>query len=161
MRLLLKKSLNKLGQIGDIIDVKDGYGRNYLLPSGNAVAVTQDNQRLVNLEKEKVLALEAMQLEKADDLVDRLGGISVSISMKASDDGHLYGSVSPMLVVEKLAVLGIVVEEKNIRMDAIKELGEYTVRIHVRDGLEEEVKIVVVAEGGDDPTDTSSDTSEG
>ena len=161
MRLLLMKNLKKLGQIGDIVDVKDGYGRNFLLPTGNAVAVTPENLRFVNVEKEKSLLLEAQNREQADEIVSRLDGASVSIFMKASEDGHLYGSVNAQLVAEKLAETGIVVDEKSIRMDPLKELGEYTVQIHVRDDLVEEVKVLVVAEGGDDSTESSSKASEG
>ena len=161
MRLLLKKNLKKLGQIGDIVDVKDGYGRNFLLPCGHAVSVTPENLRFVNLEKEKALALEALQREETDEIVSRLDGASVNISVKASEDGHLYGSVNAQLVAEKLAEAGIAVDEKNIRMTPLKELGEYTVQVHVRDDLVEDLKVLVVAEVGDDATESSSEASEG
>lgn len=160
MRLLLMKNLKKLGKVGDIVAVKDGYGRNFLLPSGNAVAVTQENIRLVSVEREKALLVEAQQREDATQLSLQLGESALTISMKASEEGHLYGSVNAQLVAETLAKAGIQVDEKNIRMDPVKELGEYTVRIHVRDDQEEDIKILVVADDGDSAA-SSNDASEG
>ena len=150
MRLLLRESVSTLGRIGDIVEVPDGYGRNYLLPQGLAVAVTPENIRKLDAEKRKLIALEEKKQENLRLLAERLNETSLTIPMAASEEGHLYGSVNAQVVTDHLSGEGIEIETKMVILEKpIKELGVYNVPIHLYPEIEAEIKVWVV-EGGEE-----------
>jgi large subunit ribosomal protein L9 len=150
MRLLLRESVSKLGRIGDIVEVPDGYGRNYLLPQGLAVAVTPENIRKLDADKRKLIALEEKKQENLRLLAERLNETSLTIPMAASEEGHLYGSVNAQVVTEHLSGEGIEIEAKMVILEKpIKELGVYNVPIHLYPEIDAELKVWVV-EGGEE-----------
>ena len=150
MRLLLRESVSTLGRIGDIVEVPDGFGRNYLLPQGLAVAVTPENIRKLDAEKRKLIALEEKKQENLRLLAERLNETSLTIPMAASEEGHLYGSVNAQVVTDHLSGEGVEIETKMVILEKpIKELGVYNVPIHLYPEIEAEIKVWVV-EGGEE-----------
>jgi large subunit ribosomal protein L9 len=148
VRLLLRETVDQLGTIGDIVEVKDGYGRNYLLPKGIAVAVTPDNIRRLDLKKGELLAIEAKKREEMVRLADSVKAKTVTIQAKAAgDEGKLYGSVTAQSIADAFRASGVAIEARMILLDQpIKELGEFVVRMRVYAGVECEAKVVIADE---------------
>ncbi|MEW6358892.1 MAG: 50S ribosomal protein L9 [Planctomycetota bacterium] len=147
MQLVLRKNVDKLGRIGDIVNVKPGYARNYLLPQGLAMTVSAPNLAQIEVEKKAETVREAEARKKAVEAAERLAEASVTISAKASEEGHLYGSVTPQMIAEALAKEGIEVSPKMIALDEpIKELGVYEVKIAIDREIEPVCRVWVVSE---------------
>jgi large subunit ribosomal protein L9 len=149
MKLLLQRNVDKLGKIGDIVKVADGYGRNYLLPYGLAVELTKDNLNRFESVKRKLIALEQETKEKFQLLAKELEKASCTIIANSSEEGHLYGSVTARDIARQLSTDGLEVDPKCIVLDEpIKELGIYKVLIRLHPEVECEAKVWVVK--GDD-----------
>jgi large subunit ribosomal protein L9 len=149
MKLLLQRNVDKLGAIGDIVKVADGYGRNYLLPYGLAVELTKDNLNRFESVKRKLIAQEQETKEKFQLLAKELEKASCTIIANSSEEGHLYGSVGARDIARQLSSDGLEVDPKCILLDEpIKELGIYKVRIRLHPEVECEAKVWVVK--GDD-----------
>jgi len=149
VNLLLQKNVDKLGKIGDIVKVADGYGRNYLLPHGLAVELTKDNLHRFESMKRRLIAMEQETKEKFQLLAKELEKSSCTIIANSSEEGHLYGSVSAREIAKQLASDGLEVDPKCILLDQpIKELGIYKVKIRLHSEVECEAKVWVVK--GDD-----------
>ena len=147
MQLLLKKDVEKLGQIGDIVDVKNGYARNYLLPRGLGVPVNESNLRMVESAKASRSEALARQQEELRQLADRLAGASVTIPAKANEEGHLFGSVSAQQIADALVREGFQVAERMVRLEEpLKEVGVYEVPIQLNPELAPSCKVWVVGE---------------
>jgi large subunit ribosomal protein L9 len=131
IEVLLRRSIEGVGAVGEVVRVKNGYARNYLLPYQMAALVTPDALR--NIEKDK--AAEAVrEAEEAKDraaLAEKLASIQVRIESRAGEDGHLYGSVGPRQVVDELKRHGLRFEERQVRFETVRQLGEYEVPIHL------------------------------
>lgn len=150
MKLLLQRNVEKLGKIGDIVEVTPGYGRNYLLPKGLGVELTKDNINRFESTKRKLIAIEKETKEKFQVLAKELEKASCTIIANASEEGHLYGSVTGRDIAQQYASDGLEVEAKSILLDEpIKELGIYKVRIRLHADVECEAKVWVV-KGDDD-----------
>ena len=147
MQVLLRKDVERLGQIGAVVDVKPGYARNYLLPQGLAVTLTTGNIRRVEIEK-----LRAEQQRQAEEqemklLAERLSSASITISAKANEEGHLFGSVTAEKIADMLLADGYKIEEKMIQLtEPIKELGVVEVPIQLKPDLVSSCKVWIVAE---------------
>src|SRR5271155_1826963 len=102
MKLLLRRNIESVGKIGEIVDVSDGYGRNYLLPERLAVPVTPDNKRQIEVEKVEYARQEGERKTSAERLSKSIEAIEVELFAKSQDDGSLYGSVSPKEIAERL-----------------------------------------------------------
>jgi large subunit ribosomal protein L9 len=149
MKLLLQRNVDKLGKIGDIVKVADGYGRNYLLPYGLAVELTKDNLNRFESVKRKLIALEQETKEKFQLLAKELEKASCTIIANSSEEGHLYGSVAARDIARQFSSDGLEIDPKCILLDEpIKELGIYKVRIRLHPEVECEAKVWVVK--GDD-----------
>ena len=149
MKLLLQKNVEKLGRIGDIVKVADGYGRNYLLPYGLAVELTPDNLNRFESMKRRLIAEEQETKDKFLVLAKELEKASCTIIANSSEEGHLYGSVNARDIAKQLASEGLDVDSKCILLEEpIKELGIYKVRIRLHADVECEAKVWVVK--GDD-----------
>jgi len=154
MKLLLQRNVEKLGTIGDIVNVARGYGRNYLLPKGLAVEVTKDNLHRFESMKRRLIAEEQETKEKFKLLAGELGKTSCTIIANSSEEGHLYGSVSARDIAKQLTSDGVEVDTKSVLLEApIKELGIYKVKIQLHPEVACEAKVWVVkgddsAEGG-------------
>lgn len=154
MRLLLQRNVDKVGKIGDIVTVADGYGRNYLLPEGLAVELTPDNMNRFESMKRRLIALEQETKEKFQVLAKELEKASCTIIAHSTEEGHLYGSVGPRDIARQLASESLDVDAKCIQLaEPIKELGIYKVKIRLHSDVECETKVWVVK--GDDSQDPS------
>lgn len=131
MRLLLRRSVENVGKIGEIVNVADGYGRNYLLPQGLAVAVTPSNRKQIELEKVEVAKQEAERKTAMERLAHSMDGVEITILAKAQDDDSLYGSITPHQIVEQLKkTRDIHVEVKQLKIaEPIKKIGEHAIEI--------------------------------
>ncbi len=145
MELLLKNTIEHLGKTGDVVDVKPGYARNYLLPRGMAVMVTKSNIAEVELARKNAIAEEEARLAGLKDMASKLGEVSITIEGKANDEGHLFGSVSAAQIAESLREKGVPVEDKQVRLEhPIKEIGVYDVIVHLHAEVESQIKVWVV-----------------
>ena len=147
MEVILLEKVENLGNLGDKVNVKPGYGRNFLIPGGKATAATAANlaafeERRAELEKVAAEALAAAESRKAT-----LEAISLTITAKAGDEGKLFGSVGSMDIVEAVKAAGVDIEKKEVRMPEgpIHELGTSEVGIHLHSDVDVSLSVVVVA----------------
>lgn len=147
MDLILKEDIIGLGFKNDIVSVKSGYGRNYLIPQGKAVIASESAKKVLaeNLKQQanKLAALKAAAEKKAE----AINGIALTIEAKVSATGALYGSVTSATVSEELAKLGKEVDRKIIVMRDIKNVGEYVATVVFHKEVSVEIPVAVVAEG--------------
>ena len=145
MEILLMRSVEELGRIGDVVTVKTGYARNYLLPFGYAVPVTKANLEQIEKQRARAHAEERARVSDLKDFADRLGQTSVTIEGRANAEGHLFGSVSAQQVAVALREKGFQIDEKNVRLDApLKEIGVFDVSVHLHSDVDTKVKVWVV-----------------
>lgn len=145
IQLLLIHNVEHLGKQGDIVEVKPGFARNYLLPQGMATIATDHHKRMVEKHREKLRAIELEKLKSYRDLADELGKQSITIEANANDEGHLYGSVGPHEITAALKEAGFTLANDQIRLDGpLRELGLYTVRVHLHSEVEASLKVWVV-----------------
>ena len=145
IQLVLTDDVPHLGKQGDVVEVKAGYARNYLLPNSLATIPTPHNLRL--LEKYKVRVQQAREAKVADlkVLAEQIQRVSVTIEANATEEGHLYGSVGPAEVGKALRGRNLPVEPDMVKMEGpIKELGLYAVKLNLGYEIESEVKVLVV-----------------
>ncbi|MBT4917068.1 50S ribosomal protein L9 [Candidatus Peregrinibacteria bacterium] len=146
MQVLLNKDVKKRGYRGDIIDVKPGYFRNYLLPNGIAVLATKDVLALAEKRNEKRVMQKEQILENSKDAAAKLKGLTVTLKEKVSEKGHLYGSVAEQEVLDAIkAATNLELSKDLILMDPIKELGEHKIAVKLGDKMEEKVVVVIEA----------------
>ncbi|QDV44102.1 50S ribosomal protein L9 [Stieleria neptunia] len=151
IQLLLIHNVEHLGKQGDIVEVKAGYARNYLLPHGMATIATEHHKRMVEKHREKLRAIELEKLKSYRDLADELGKQSITIEANANDEGHLYGSVGPHEITAALKEAGFSLANDQIRLDGpLRELGLYTVRVYLHSEVEANLKVWVVPTAAED-----------
>ena len=145
MQLVLTEDVTHLGKQGELVEVKPGYGRNYLLPKGLATMPTEHNLRL--LERYKVRVHQAREARIADlkVLADQIRKMPVQIEANANEEGHLYGSVGVAEIAKALKSKNLHVEADMVKMEGpIKEIALYAVKIHLGYEIESEVQVLVV-----------------
>ena len=146
MEIILKEDIIGLGYKNDIVNVKNGYGRNYLIPTGKGVIASESAKKVLaeNLKQQahKLAAIKA-EAEKKGSALD---GVSLTIAAKVSATGALYGSVNAAIVAEELAKKGIEVDRKIITMHDIKKVGEFEATVHFHKEVEVKIPVTVVAE---------------
>ena len=146
MEILLIDNVAKLGQRGDVVTVKDGYARNFLLPRKLALPVTAGNKRQIELEKERAQKLRAKELADAQSLAEKISAISLSFTKKAGATGHLFGSVTNAEVADQLKTKGFIVDRHTIAVPPIKEVGTYVVEIRLYQGVIAKLNLDVTAQ---------------
>ena len=147
MKLILKETIETLGIIGSEVDVADGYARNYLLPQGKAILDTPQNRKALEQEKAKFELQIAKEKKIAEEMAEKLKGVSCTIAAKVAEENRLYGSVTIHDIIEELAKQNIEVEKRMILLtEPIKELGTYNVPIRVYKEVEPEITVTVIAE---------------
>lgn len=147
MEVVLKEDIENLGHMGDVVKVKDGYARNYLLPRG--LVVRADKQSLKALEHEqRMIAQRRERLNKeAHGISERLSRVSLEFAVKVGEEGRLFGSVTNMDIEKALKEQGVDVERRRIMLEApIKSVGEYDVPIRLRPEVTPSIKVKVVSE---------------
>jgi large subunit ribosomal protein L9 len=145
VELMLTEKIPSLGEQGEIVRVKPGYARNYLLPQGLATVATEGNKR--NVEQHRMRQQAAFSAKIA--MLKKLGGdiakYSVTLEANATDDGHLYGSIGAKDISQSLQNAGYAVEAEHVKLEGpLKELGMYTVKIQLHPDVECETKVWVV-----------------
>jgi large subunit ribosomal protein L9 len=145
MKVLLRENVYNLGQIGDVVDVKPGYARNYLLPQGIAFQPTEANIKKVEEDKQRYLEELAKQRAELEAKAAVVNDKEVTISARANEEGHLYGSVGPAQIAAALAEENVFVEEKNIVLgQPIRQLDKYDVEIRFNPEVSATVHVWVV-----------------
>ena len=145
MELLLKKTVDNLGRIGDVVTVRPGYARNFLLPMGYAVPITKANMAEIEKARAQALAEEQERVEKLKTMSGELASASVTIEGRANEEGHLFGSVSAANIADSLREKGFPVDPKQIRLEQpIKEIGVFDVEVHLHSDVTAVVKVWVV-----------------
>ena len=146
MEIILKEDIAGLGYKNDIVKVKDGYGRNYLIPQGKAVIATESAKKVL-AENERQRAHKLAKI-KADAVAQaaKLNGVKVTISAKVNEDGTIFGGVGAAQVAEALAAKGFEVDRKAIVAETVKAVGEYKATINLHKEVKAEVAFEVVAE---------------
>ena len=150
MKLILQETVVNLGEPGDLVEVKVGYGRNFLLPQGLAVVATAANELMVEELQAKRAEHEEAAKVAAQALAASLSGVSVNVKRKVSEGDALYGSVTAADIAEALAEESFEVGKDQIRLEhAIKALGVYEVTLHLPYGVEATIKLWVVKDESD------------
>jgi len=148
MDLILLQKVTNLGNLGDKVKVKPGYGRNFLVPHGKAVPATAANVAEFEAKRAEYEAKAKSQLDGAEGRKAKLEGASVTIPANASTEGKLYGSVGPREIADALTASGVEVGKSEVVMGEgpIRNIGEYDVLVHLHADVETTVKVVVVPE---------------
>ncbi|MEZ5964490.1 MAG: 50S ribosomal protein L9 [Planctomycetota bacterium] len=145
MQVLLKRNVEHLGRVGDVVNVKPGFARNFLLPSGRAVAVSAGNLSEIERLRARARLEEQDRIKQMRDLAQLLGSASVTIEGRANEEGHLFGSVNAAQIAAALRAKGHQVEDSQVRLDApLKEIGVFDVRLHLHQEVDATVKVWVV-----------------
>jgi large subunit ribosomal protein L9 len=147
MELLLKEDVENLGARGDIVKVKPGYGRNYLLPRGLAIQATPGNKKQIELRRKTILKKEAVERDTATQQADLLKDVTLEFARKVGEHGILYGSVTSMDIAEALAAKGYEIDRRRVLLkEPIKEPGEFEAPIKLHREVTTNVKVVVKRE---------------
>ena len=145
-KLILTHEVTGLGAPGDVVDVKNGFARNYLIPQGFAVAWTRGGEKQIESIKAARVSREHATLEEAQDLKARLQAATVKLTVKAGEGGRLFGSVKTADVADAVAAAGLgAIDKRKIELSPIKATGEHTATVRLRDELSATITLQVVA----------------
>ena len=147
MKVILLQDIEKIGKKYDVKEVKDGYARNFLFPKKLVKLATEEAVKWVEMQKEIESKKAEEALQKFEEVASDIDGREVIVSMKVGDEGQLYESVSPQLILEKLKEMGFEVKKNQITIETpIKEVGEFPVKVKFDHNLEAEIKVIVTEE---------------
>jgi len=147
--LILVEAVHGLGEAGDLVAVKPGYARNYLVPQGKAILATESKMRELGHKKRIIAEKVARDMSNLQAARAKLEGTSVSISARAGDEGKLFGSVTTAQIAELLAAKGFEIDRRRIDLrEPIKEVGEHSVPVKLHRDISANIQVVVTAEGG-------------
>ena len=145
MKLILVTDVEKLGSIGDEIEVKDGYARNYLMPKKLAVEATEGALRILEQKKREKERKEKEIKEECEKFAEKIAAVSCTISVDAGEEDKLFGSVTSEMIVESLRADGIEIDKKKVVLEEpIKALGVYNVEIRLHPEVKAQVRVWVV-----------------
>lgn len=145
IQLLLIHNVEHLGKQGELVEVRRGYALNYLLPQGLATVATDHHRRMIEKHREKLRLVELERLKEFRTMADEIEKQSITIEANANDEGHLYGSVGAHEITDALKQQNITVAQDQIRLQGpLKELGLYTVKVHLHSEVEADLKVWVV-----------------
>ncbi|HNY30416.1 MAG TPA: 50S ribosomal protein L9 [Fibrobacteria bacterium] len=149
MNIILKSDIKGLGKAFEVVKVRDGFGRNWLLPQGLALAATKANLHNLEVEKKRQAARDTQLKANAQELAKKLGSVSVTVSVRVHEGDKLYGSVGGQEIAEKLAEAGVKIDKTLIVLDEpIKALGVFHVPVRLHADVEAKVKVWVVKAAG-------------
>ncbi len=147
MKIILRADVENLGNLGDIVTVKPGYGRNYLLPKGLAMVATEANLKSFELERKKLQAMMDAQRAEARGLAGKLETLQLVIPMHVGENDKLYGSVTTAMIGEAIAAQGVEIDRRRILIDGpIRTLGEFPVRVRLHADVIAELTLKVVSD---------------
>ncbi|MGB9780689.1 MAG: 50S ribosomal protein L9 [Caldanaerobacter sp.] len=147
MKVILVKDVKNVGKAGEVVNVSDGYGRNYLIPKGLAIEATESNLKMLNEKKKAEERKRQQELEQAKELAQKLSKVGVTLKVKAGENGKLFGSVTSKDVEEALKEKGFEIDRKKIVLpENIKTIGTYYAEVKLYQGVTAKVQVDVVAE---------------
>ena len=149
MEILLIENIPNLGARGDIVKVKDGYARNFLLPRKKALPVTAGNRRRIEVEKERNIRIRAKEQATAEGLRERLASVSLTIAKKAGENGQLFGSVTNADVAELLKAQGFEIDRHAISLPHVKSVGEHEATIRLYTNVQTKIQLTVTAQASE------------
>jgi len=145
VEVLLAENVHNLGRQGEIVRVKPGYARNYLLPYGFATVATEENKQMVQRHRQRLQEVENARVQEYRALADAVSKYSVTLEANANEDGHLYGSIVATDISKALQSAGYDVEPEHLKLEGpLRELGMYTVDVQFHEKVKTEVKVWVV-----------------
>ena len=145
MQVILKEDVHNLGKAGDLVKVKPGFGRNYLIPQGKAIAATAGNIKEIEHHKKLIAAKQAQLSKDAQSMADKLAAIEVQIERQAGEEDKLFGSVTSRDIESALKDKGVTIDHRKVHMpEPIKTIGYHTVEIRLGTGVTGKIKVVVV-----------------
>jgi len=146
MLVILQQDVPKLGNVGDIVKVRDGYGRNFLVPRGLGVIADERNVRRLEHQKRMAAAKAAKELAKAQELADQLVANAVTIRRQAGEDGKIFGAVTNRDVAEAFSADGFTLDRRAIQLEEpIKTLGMFNIPVKLDRGIQATIKVYVVS----------------
>lgn len=148
MDVILLEKIANLGNLGDKVNVKGGYARNFLLPQGKATAATAANVEAFEARRAELEKQAAEKKAQADDRAAKLAELTVTIAANSGDEGKLFGSIGTRDIAEAVSAAGVELDKSEVRLPngALRSVGEYDVEVHLHTDVEATVKVVVVAE---------------
>lgn len=145
MKLILKEAVHNLGESGDIVDVKNGYGRNFLIPQGKAVFATPGAVEAAERAQKQLEERLALNEKQAQSIADKLDSINLTFSVKTNEEGKIFGTITTTQIAETLAEKGIELDRRKIEIDGdVKSLGEYKAVVSLTSDIKGHVKFWVV-----------------
>ena len=148
MEVILREDVTNLGRRGDVVKVAEGYGRNFLLPQGKAMAVNSANKAVIEKERKAALARAAKEKSEAEELATRIAGLRFVAPRKVGENEQLYGSVTAGDVGDFLKGKGIELDKRNVQLeDTIKRLGDHEVKVRIHPEVTATLKVLVTKEG--------------
>jgi len=145
MKVILLADVKGSGKKGDVVEVSDGYGKNFLIKKGLAKAGTASNIHEAAQKKASQEFHKAEEIKATKALAESLNGKSVTVKIKVSENGKVFGSVTSLHVAESLTAMGYDIDKKKIKMDAVKNLGSYPAEIRFMEGILAKITVVVEA----------------
>lgn len=147
MEIILREDVQHLGKVGEVVKVKDGYARNYLLPKGLAYPATEANKKKIAYESERLANQRAAEKTAAETEATRLADVQLTFTVKVGEEEKLYGSVTASDIQRRLEEAGIHVDKRKIDLpEPIRELGEFRIAIKIHPEVRPEVRVTVVKE---------------
>jgi large subunit ribosomal protein L9 len=148
MQIILMEKVVNLGQLGDVVKVKNGYARNFLIPTGKAKRATAASLAEFEARRAELQAAEAAKLAAAQAVAEKMNGVTVAIAQKAGVDGKLFGSVTNADIADALAAAGFTVEKAQVRMPNghLKQIGEYAVSVSLHTDVVADITVTVAGE---------------
>ncbi len=147
MKVILRQNYNKLGNIGDVVDVKNGFARNFLIPRSIAFRATEGNLNALEQEKKQLARKEEKVVQDSEKLSAQLGSVSLTITMKVGEDDKLFGAVTSQMIADSLTEKGYSIDKRTIELDEpIKTLGIFEVPVKLHSKVSAKIKVWVVRE---------------
>ncbi len=147
MKVILRTDVEKLGMMGEVVTVKSGYARNYLIPRDMAYIASSGAMKALEVEKKQFTKRQIKEREVAEAVAGQLSDLQISISMKVGEEGKLYGSVTSQMIADELVMRGYKVDKKHIVIDeAIKSLGVFSVKLKLHPDVSTSLKVWVISE---------------
>jgi large subunit ribosomal protein L9 len=147
MKVILKEDIPNLGKAGQIVNVKDGYARNFLFPKGLALLADEKNMKLLEYQKKKIEEEAKKKRQDAQSIFERLSQVNLKISAKAGEDQKLFGSITSKDIANALEKEGFAIDKKQITVsEPIKRIGEYEVEVKLHENITAKVKVTIIPE---------------
>jgi large subunit ribosomal protein L9 len=148
MEVILLEKVENLGNLGDRVNVKPGYGRNFLIPSGKATPATEEHIKAFEERRAELEKAAAEVLAAAEARRDQLAELTISIAAKAGEEGKLFGSIGTTDIAAAVNAAGVAIDRHEVRLPegAFRQVGEYRVQVHLHTDVNTEITLIVVAE---------------